>query len=476
MKSLPTQHHYLAVVYLLLVLLGVPGAAIAQTTTTIEGVVTDSKTKEKLPFVSVSVPQAGVGTNTDEDGHYTLRVPSPYTSVVFAFLGYRAITKTIVSGVPQEINVALVSSSAMLNEVVIKGGKPPRYRNKENPAVELIRQVIAHREQNRPESYDYVEYEKYEKMAFSFSNLSEKFKNRKIFRNYQFLFKTQDSTAAGGVNILPVYLEEKLAKEYYRKNPEKRKSIELGTKQVQFDKNFIDNEGLSTYFNRMYQDIDIYSNNVALLGNQLLSPIATNSPTFYQFYITDTLKQHVPQLIELSFLPRNKGDMLFKGKLYITLDGNFAVQQADLSVDKRINLNFVKTLNASLQFAENPDKRYHLSKSDLAIDFGISQNKGSGFYGERSVSYRNYQINKTEPESVYEGPAQVKADSLSERPAAFWQPQLGGEVHLQARRYASDYQVVSAHAYAFYVSIFGLQVVWALRGWPGQYVLQLQPR
>jgi hypothetical protein len=420
MKSLPTQHRYLAVVYLLLVLLGMPGAAIAQTTT-IEGVVTDIKTKEKLPFVSVSVPQAGVGTNTDEDGHYTLRIPSPYTSVVFAFLGYRPVTKTIVSGVPQEVNVALTSSSAMLNEVVIKGGKPPRYRNKENPAVELIRQVIAHKEQNRPESYNYVEYEKYEKMAFSFSNLSEKFKNRRIFRNYQFLFKTQDSTAAGGVNILPVYLEEKLAKEYYRKNPEKRKSIELGNKQVQFDKNFIDNEGLSTYFNRMYQDIDIYSNNVALLGNQLLSPIANNAPTFYQFYITDTLKQHVPQLIELSFLPRNKGDMLFKGKLYVTLDGNFAVQQANLTVDKRINLNFIKTLNANLQFAENPDKRYHLSKSDLAIDFGISQNKGSGFYGERSVSYRNYQINKAEPESVYEGPAHVKADSLTERPATFWQ-------------------------------------------------------
>ena len=109
MKSLPTQHRYLAVAYLLLVLLGMPGAAIAQTTT-IEGVVTDIKTKEKLPFVSVSVPQAGVGTNTDEDGHYTLRIPSPYTSVVFAYLGYRTVTKTIVSGVPQEINVALASS------------------------------------------------------------------------------------------------------------------------------------------------------------------------------------------------------------------------------------------------------------------------------------------------------------------------------------------------------------------------------
>jgi hypothetical protein len=418
MNPLPIRHYCPAVLYWLLVLFGVPTAAWAQVTT-IRGVVTDAKTKEKLPFVSVSVPQAAIGTNTDQDGEYTLQVPAQYTSVVYTYLGYRSVNKTFTAGQSQTINVQLATSSAQLNEVVIRGSKPPRYKNKDNPAVALIRHVIDNKERNRPESYNYVEYKKYEKMTFSFSNLSEKFKQRKIFKNYQFLFKKQDSTAAGGVNILPIYIEEKLAQEYYRKNPEKRKSIALGNKQVEFDKHFIDNEGLSTYFNRMYQDIDIYSNNVSLLGNQLLSPIATNAPTFYQYYISDTLKQHVPQLIELSFFPRNKGDMLFAGKLYVTLDGNYAVQQANLSVDKRINLNFVKSLNASLNFAENPDKRYHLSKSFLGIDFGVTD-KGSGFYGERTVSFQNYVVNKSEPDSLYNGPARVALlDSTTKRGTAF---------------------------------------------------------
>ncbi|MFD1872712.1 DUF5686 and carboxypeptidase-like regulatory domain-containing protein [Hymenobacter bucti] len=419
MKRLPLRHSYPAVLGWLLWLLVVPAVAVAQGATTITGVVTDAKTREKLPFVSVSVPQAAIGTNTDQDGHYTLQVPAQYTAVVFTYLGYRSVTKAFVAGAPQTINVALATSSSQLGEVVIRGSKPPRYKNKDNPAVTLIRQVIANKPQNRPESYDYVEYDKYEKMTFSFSNLSEKFKSRKIFKNYQFLFKKQDSTAAGGVNILPIYIEEKLAKEYYRKNPEARKAVELGNKQVEFDKNFIDNEGLSTYFNRMYQDIDIYANNVSLLGNQLLSPIADNAPAFYQFYISDTLRQHVPQLIELSFFPRNKGDMLFAGKLYVTLDGHYAVQQAHLSVDKRINLNFVKSLDANLEFALNPDQRYHLSKTFLGIDFGVTD-KGSGFYGERTVSFQNYRVNQPAPESVYAGPARVAlADSTSRRSVAF---------------------------------------------------------
>jgi hypothetical protein len=405
--------------WLLLLLLAVPAVGLAQNTT-IRGVVTDAKTREKLPFVSVSVPQSTIGTNTDEQGQFTLQVPAQYTTIVFTYLGYRTETRTITPGQALTLNVPLATSAALLNEVVVRGSKPPRYKNKDNPAVTLIRKVIENKEQNRPESYPYVEYDKYEKMSFSFSNLSDKFKNRKIFRNYQFLFKTQDSAAAGGVNILPIYLEEKLFHEYYRKDPAKRQTVVLGNKQVEFDKHFIDNEGLSAYFNRMYQDIDIYANNVSLLGNQLLSPIASSAPTFYQYYISDTLKQHVPQLIELSFFPRNKGDMLFAGKLYVTLDGNYAVQQANLSVDKRINLNFVKSLNASLEFAENPDKRYHLSKSFLGIDFGITE-KGSGFYGERTVSFSKYLINKAQPDSLYNAPLRVATDSSASREAAFLQ-------------------------------------------------------
>ncbi|RZK13796.1 MAG: carboxypeptidase-like regulatory domain-containing protein, partial [Hymenobacter sp.] len=323
----------------LLVLLGLRGGPAWAQATTVRGTVTDAKTRQPLPFVSVAVPAAGVGVNTDETGHYALQVPAPQTTVVFSYLGYRTVTKTIAPGPPQTLDVALTSSSATLGEVVIKGTKPPRYKNKDNPAVALIRQVIEHKTENQPTSYAYAEDEKYEKMAFSLSNLSDKFKNKKIFRNYQFLFKKQDSAATGGVNILPIYLEEKLTHEYYRRQPAARKEVELGKKQVQFDKQFIDNEGISAYFNRMYQDVDIYANNVSLLGNQLLSPIAGVAPTLYEYYITDTLKQHNPQLIELTFSPRNRADLLFKGKLYVTLDGHYAVQQAYLTVDRRINLN-----------------------------------------------------------------------------------------------------------------------------------------
>src|SRR5690606_40678053 len=100
----------------------------------------------------------------------------------------------------------------------------------------------------------------------------------------------------------------------------------LAERKAEFDPKFVDNDGLSKYFNRLYDEVEIYDNNITILTNQFLRPIANSGPTFYRFYITDTIKTESPMLIELSFFLRNKNDLLFKGKLYVTLDGNYAVQ------------------------------------------------------------------------------------------------------------------------------------------------------
>ena len=107
---------------------------------------------------------------------------------------------------------------------------------------------------------------------------------------------------------------------------------------MSFD-DYIDNAGLSTYLNYLYSDIDIYDNNTVLLTNQFLSPIADSAPTFYKFYITDTLKNVTPNLVELVFVPRDAGGFLFQGKLYVTLDTHYAVQKVEMTVNKNINLN-----------------------------------------------------------------------------------------------------------------------------------------
>lgn len=389
--------------------------------TTVSGTVRDAVTKETLPNVSVFFKDTRIGIQTDINGKYTLVSPDPQGEISFNYVGYRTVFKNIMAAATQELDVALVPDSRALDEVVIVGGKKIKYRNKDNPAVELIRQVIAHKEENRIKSYNTASFRQYEKMLFSLSNVSDKFKNKRMFRNYQFLFQEQDSTLIGGKNLLPVYIQEKLSDSYLSKNPEKNKTIVIGEKQVQFDSRYIDNKGLKTYFDRMYQDIDIYKNNISVISNEFLSPIADGAPAFYKFFITDTLKNQKPQVIELSFTPRNTNDMLFEGKIYVTNDSHYAITGASFGVNKNINLNFVRALKIDLDFEANDKGKYSLSKSNLLADFGIGKTKGIGFTGERTVTFKNYQFDTVLPDTIFEGKSTVVLADAAKKDDKFWE-------------------------------------------------------
>ena len=184
--------------------------------------------------------------------------------------------------------------------------------------------------------------------------------------------------------MLPVYLQEKLVQKYQTKNPDQEKTILLANKQVKFDSLVIDNQDLAVYLERMYEDVDIYDNNVLIATTQFLSPIASLAPTFYKYFISDTITTSETRLIELSFMPRNPADLLLEGKLYIADDGSFAVKKVFFTASNRANLNFVRGVEVKQEFSQLPNKRYYLHKSNIVLDFSISKEKGRGFTGERS--------------------------------------------------------------------------------------------
>lgn len=389
--------------------------------TVVTGVVRDATTKETLPYVSVFFKGTTIGTQTDLDGKYTLSSSSAQSGLTFNYVGYLTVSKNISPNTSQQVDVNMAPDAQALDEVLIVGGKKPRYRNKDNPAVELIRQVIAHKDENRISTFNTASFRQYDKMLFSMSNVSEKFKNKKIFRNYQFLFQQQDSTLIGGKNLLPIYIQEKLTDKYFASDPTRNKSIIVGEKQVNFDQQLIDNNGMKVYFERMYQDIDIYKNNISVISNEFLSPIANSSPTFYKFFITDTIRTGSSEIIELSFTPRNTTDMLFEGKLYVSNDKKYAVTGVSMGVNKNINLNFVRALKIDLDFERNNAGRYSLAQSKLIADFGLGKTKGMGFTGERSSTYKNYQYDIALADTVFQGKSVVFVAGASTRNDQYWE-------------------------------------------------------
>lgn len=386
--------------------------------TVVKGVITDAETREPLPFVNIVAEGGkGIGTTTDFSGQFVLQSINGFTKIRIQYLGYKSETRVVISGKSQVINIQLKKEAKELKEVTVKAGRR-KYKNKENPAVDLIKLVIDHKKYNRREELAAYQLERYEKVQFALSNITEKFKNRRFMKNFQFVFQNIDTTKLKGKEILPMYITENITDVYYRQSPREFKEVVKGSRRVNFDEYF-DNSGINNFIQYLYQDIDVYKNNFILLTNQFVSPASDVAPLFYRYYIMDTLMVDTSKCVRLAFFPRNKSDFLLQGELFITLDGNYAIRKNEMSVSPEINLNFIKELRIVQEYKQVEKGDWLISSDELSVDFGITSS-GMGLFGQRYVSYKDYVLNQARPDEFYKETI-IPIDSATNRSNNFWE-------------------------------------------------------
>ena len=230
------------------------GFSQADKSTVIKGIVLDAQTNEPIPSASVVfVNDSKRVYRTNASGKFTIPrdiTISSKTQIKVSCVGYKTITTAL--DFEKEMEVLLTAQTQNLKEVTVKKA---RYRNKNNPAVELIENVIANKNKNRKEAVNYYDNEKYEKIQFAFNDITPKFKQKRVFKNLQFMFESTDSTEANGKEILPIYMRETISDYYYRKSPKNEKEIIKSNKSVNFEG--LDNKGIEDDIKYMYQDVEI---------------------------------------------------------------------------------------------------------------------------------------------------------------------------------------------------------------------------
>lgn len=89
---------------------------------TISGTIIDSTTREKLIYAHVYIGDGEIGTETNEYGFYTMRVPKGYTSIHCSYVGYPK--KSMPIKVTKDMTVNLeIDPSIELNEILIIDSK-----------------------------------------------------------------------------------------------------------------------------------------------------------------------------------------------------------------------------------------------------------------------------------------------------------------------------------------------------------------
>ena len=408
-------------IYLLLIILGTGTSFVySQRITSASGIVKDSITGEPLSYVSVIFENSTIGAMTDDFGKFSLQNNSGLTKLAISSLGYDTKVVTLQPDKKNDgLEILLASSSYQISEVVVKG-KRERYSRKNNPAVDLIRNVIEHKDKNRIESKDMYQTETYEKLSIAFDNFNPDFEKNAVMRKLKFIKNYIDTSEFNGKPILTVSVRETLSDVYYRKHPKATKTYVKGKRLQGIDES-IDEGGITSNLEEIFQSVNIFDNNINILLNRFVSPLSsTLAVSYYEYFIMDTLDINGDQCVDLAFVPVNSQSYGFTGRLYITLDGNYSLKKVLLNVPKKINLNFVDELRIEQEFKQLPDSTWVIDRENTYINFYIV--KGSQqFYAHQLRTYDKYNFEITNADSIFGqlGPLHFE-QSAEARPDSFW--------------------------------------------------------
>ena len=385
----------------------------------VQGEVIDSLTREPLPYISVYLKGTSEGGMTDNNGRFSFQTYRAEAQLVISSVGYEEYTRLIHPAKEQNFKVCLAPTSYALTEVVVKPGRE-RYKKKDNPAVRFVKGMIEHRDDYSPDKQEFWQRERYEKMTFAINNFDSAKQQKWLYRKFKFLKNYVDTSAVTGQPVLAVSNRELLATDYYQRSPKREKQWVKARRQAGVDE-MLSQQGMEQAISVTMTDVDIYENNITLFTNKFVSPLSALGPSFYKYYLMDTVSVAGKPCVDLAFVPFNSESFGFTGHLYVLLDSTYFVRRVVMNFPQKINLNFVDYMRIDQLFDRAPDGTRQLLTESITAEFKLVENS-DGIYAKRDVFYRNYCYEPTDSAQIAFGrPENVIEDvSASAKTDEYW--------------------------------------------------------
>jgi len=396
----------LKIAFVLLILSAFSSVLHAQTYT-IRGKIFNSESKEPLPFVPVIIKGTTIGAQTDFDGNFAIKTTKMGDSLIATYVGYKRLARKINKSLSdQEINMPMVNEGLALEEVTVKAG--------ENPAHRIIRNVIANKITNNRDKLEAYEYETYNKIEFDLTRIPKEMQDKKALKPIRFVFDNVDSTFSGEKPSLPFFMIENISDFYFLKNPKRKREVVRASKITG-----IENTSISQVMGDMYQNINIYDNNILIFNKQFASPISNDGFFYYKYYLEDSLFLGNQWCYHIRFKPKRPQELSFTGNMWVA-DTTWGIKRLEMAMPKDANINFVNTANVVQEFTYE-DSTWMLSKDRLVIDFA-PQKKAVGFYGRKTTSYKKFVLNKPRELKFYELGDKIDiTEDATTKTDEFWQ-------------------------------------------------------
>ncbi|MBR2097027.1 MAG: carboxypeptidase-like regulatory domain-containing protein [Prevotella sp.] len=383
----------------------------------ITGVVVDAETGEVIPMASLIYKGHNVAKVADADGRFSITRHEGWNLTVSS-IGYKERIIRISAKTRDNQKITLKPDKQQLEEVTVKS-KRHRYSRKDNPAVELMRKVIAAKKQTDLKTHDYYQYNLYEKLTLGLNDLTPEQLEQKPFSKHPWLLDQVERCQYNNKLILPVSVDETVKRKVYRREPHAEKTYIIGQQSTGVNDLFQTGDIINVVMKDVFTDVNLYDDQIRLLQYPFTSPIGKNAIGFYRFYIEDTLKIDRDTVIHLHFLPNNQQDFGFRGDLYILKDSTYHVRRCELTLPKKSDVNFVENLRVEQEFSKLENGEWVLTRDDM-----ITEMKFAKFLKKdiviRTTRLTDYDFSE-QPKELYKGKQTEVKDAYAElRSEQFW--------------------------------------------------------
>jgi hypothetical protein len=346
----------------------------------IKGSVTDSQ-GNPLPFVNIFEENTYNGTTSNEKGRFTLNVKSENPTIIFQYLGYKTVRKTIPKNqFAQELSITLAEENITLKEVVINP--------KENPANEIIRNAIKHKRENSEKTARF-KADFYSRGIIRLKDAPKTIMGQK----FDFFDEVLDSTRSG-----IIYLSETVSRITFQK-PDKMKEVIVASKVSGKDNGFSFNNAASVNF--------------------VVSPIADNAFNYYKYKFEGSFyNQNNQQINKIKVTPRRDNEPVMEGYIYI-VDDSYAIYATDLTIKgNQMQTPAIDQLTLKQSYSYNTNNKIWVQNTQT-IDF-IAGMLSIKLNGKFTYVYSNFEFEKQFEKKTFTNEILSFEENANKKEDSFW--------------------------------------------------------
>ncbi|MBS7566011.1 carboxypeptidase-like regulatory domain-containing protein [Mucilaginibacter sp. Bleaf8] len=334
----------------------------------LSGKITDGDNRP-VAFTAVYIRNSTYGTTANEEGEYEFKLSPGTYNVVYRNVGHlERVEKVTITNHNEELNMHLVREEFTLDADISKEDSAAV-----NRANAIMQNVIAKRAYylNEVNGYSCVAYVKgVQRLVGAPKNLMNKSVSQVI----------QVDTGRRGM----FYQSESLSK-YDFQNPDRVKEVMIASKTAGQSAAFSYNKASDLQLNFYKNKLDI----TGLSNRSFLSPLADNAMSFYDYKLVGTSIKSGHKIDKIQIIPKREHAAAYRGYLYI-VEGDWRIYSVDFYIVKKVNINFVDTLQITQQYIPVKDNIWLPIASRFDFQGNVLGFKFDGYY---LSLYNNYQVN-----------------------------------------------------------------------------------